>query len=237
MTDTYFYFKQFKLRNTHAALKVNSDGVLLGAWVDISEDQKVLDVGTGSGIISLMLNQRKPNISITALDIDKASFNEASFNVKLNDITNIEVIHDSVQNFSTTESKFDHIISNLPYFQNDTKPDNNSLKLSKHNETLSFDSFWESAEKLSHHQSKVSVILPLDESKLFIELGKQKQFAVYKQTNCRTRKHKPIKRVLLCFQKNFSGSKFENELVIHQEGQHNYSDDYMNLTKDFYLKM
>jgi len=235
LSDEYFYFKKFKVRNTVSALKVNTDGVLLGAWAKLNSSDKILEVGTGSGVISLMLNQRFSGIDITAIDIDEISYKEASFNVELNEASNIKVIHKSFQNFSKSSHKFDHIVSNPPYFQNSTKPDSQSLNLAKHTAELSFSDFWDAAESMTHAQSSVSVVLPFEESLGFIKLATDKQFGVHRQLNIRPKVSSPVKRVLIEFRKSIFCSNEMSEMFMHHEGQHNYTEAYKALTQDFYL--
>lgn len=235
MLDDFFYFKKFKVRNSNSALKVNTDGVLLGAWSNLNSGDKTLEIGTGSGVISLMLNQRFEKLDITAIDIDKLSYEEASFNVELNEASNIKVLHKSVQDLVSEDLLFDHIVSNPPYFQNSTKPKGKGLSLAKHNCDLTFSILWDSISKLSHERTLVSVILPFEESKEFIRIGSFKEFGLNRVLNIKPKESRPIKRVLLEF-RNIKYCNLETcEMFMHKDGQHNYTEAYKNLTKDFYL--
>lgn len=235
MSDDYFYFKKFKVRNSQAALKVNTDGVLLGAWVKLKNSDKVLEVGTGSGVIALMLNQRFKETSITSIDIDQKSYEEASFNVRLNEASSIEVVHKSFQEYAKLGISFDHIVSNPPYFQNSTKSIKSNLNVAKHTDNLTFRDFWKSVAKVSHNKTSVSVVLPYEESKFFVDLAHEFNFGINRQLNVRPKKISEIKRVLIEF-KRFEYCKNERaEMFMHHPGQHNYSEDYIELTKDFYL--
>lgn len=236
MDKDYFYFKKFKLRNQHAALKVNTDGVLLGAWADTSQDKSILDVGTGSGVIALMLSQRFQNSNITAIDIEQNSYEEASFNFKLNEASNILAQHISFQALSSKEIRFDHIVSNPPYFQNNTRSLNSGLEIAKHNSKLNFEDFWHSSIKLINTGSKISVVLPIEESISFSEIGKRYNFDKHRALYVCPKVNDNPKRVLIEF-RHTSLCKFHSESIyLHENGNRNYSEAYRKLTKDFYLK-
>lgn len=236
MDKDYFYFKKFKLRNKLSALKVNTDGVLLGAWVDTSNDKNVLDVGTGSGIIALMLRQRAPQNIITAIDINEESYKEASFNILLNEASNISVKHISFQCFASESKTFDHIVSNPPYFQNSTPSKDAALTVAKHNTALSFDDFWKSAQKLTNDKSKVSVILPIEEANLFCKMSKDFGFDKNRSLWVYPKVNTQPKRILIEFRSPLYCNYQSEKIYLHEDDKRNYSQAYQALTKDFYLK-
>ena len=234
MNSDYFYFKQFKLRNRDSSFKVNTDGVLLAAWANVDDDLTVLDIGTGTGVIPLMLSQKNPNLVITAVEIQEDSYNEALFNFQLND-KRIEIHHCPVQEFAKSKIKFDHIVSNPPYFQNSTKPSISGLNTSKHNAKLSFESLWDSIDKLSHSKSIVSVIIPFDKFDKFDILAKALDYSLTRLCRVKSRAHTEWIRILLEYKKDMNNPVIEDEMYLQDEGRNNWSESYRKLTKDFYL--
>lgn len=236
MDKDYFYFKNFRIRNRDAAFKVNSDGVLLGAWVDVSDDLNLLEIGTGTGIITVMMALKNPSSKITAIDIHHDSCQEAQFNFELNRL-NIKTECVPLQSFAS-DSKYDHIISNPPYFQDDSKPHNIKLGTSKHNESLSFSDIWDGVSRLSSRRSKLSVILPYTESLDFVKLGNHLGYSVKRELNVYSRKEsKSINRRLLEFINEGVTDLISDSIYIHENGRDNYSEGYKKLTSRYYLKM
>ena len=138
MANSWFQFKQFTIKQDRSGFKVGTDGVLLGAWADISGSDTVLDIGTGTGLLALMLAQRS-DAKITAIEIDLASFEQAGENILDSPWSKrITLIHSPLQKF-TTEDKFDLIVSNPPFFQDSLRPTSGSLGISKHDILLSLD--------------------------------------------------------------------------------------------------
>ena len=236
MNDYYFKFKEFTLKNCDAALKVNFDGVLLGAWVDIDTDKYILDLGTGTGVIAHMLAQKNTASIIYAIDVDAKSVDEANFNVKLNDRQDqIIVERVSVQDFKT-DCRFDHIVCNPPYFQNNTKAFATKLKVSKHGVELTFSDIITASKRMLNANGKLSVILPLEEAKSFLSLAISHSFNLQRLLDVKSRVDTPIKRKLMTFSRNQSFEPMIEEIYVHEKGRDNYSEKYKSITKDFYLK-
>lgn len=233
MDPDYFYFKQFRLRNTSAALKVNTDGVLLGGWVDISKAKNILEVGTGSGVISLMMHQKNVDSLITAIDIDTHSCEEAQFNIDLNKWeSSIKVFQSSIENFTPNQS-FDHIVSNPPYFTNSTLPEKSNLQTSKHGFDVA--AFWQSVQRLSHDNTLVSIIIPYESAELYNSRAHKVGFKATRILNIMPRPNTAFHRTLITYSRH-GGSCDVNEMYMHDEGRNNYSEAYRALLKDFYLK-
>lgn len=231
---TFFQFKHFKLRNENAVLKINTDGVLLGAWCNITEARQILDVGTGSGVIAIIIAHKAPNASVTAIDIDLESFVEAQCNFKLNNF-NISCFHKSLQNFFSPIN-FDHIISNLPFFDKSTKSTNYKMNISKHTCNLNHEDFWQHSSRLTSKQGKVSVIIPFDNNTNFDLLAKKYGFGLTRQMDVCGIKNGPIIRSLKEYQKQYDSEvKFDN-LYIREDKTGRFGDAYRDMCQDLYIK-
>jgi len=239
MANSYFQFKQFKINQDGSAMKVGTDGVLLGAWADVNGATSFLDVGTGTGLIAIMLAQRTENHSqIDAIEIDSSSYQQAVNNFK--DCpwpSQIEAHHASFQDFvSKTTRKYDVIVSNPPYFINSLKAKGESRTQARHTDGLPFDELIEGAKTLLKPEGRFSVILPVTEGDYFIRLARIAGFSLSKRIEVLPNPGKPAKRLLI--ELTLVDSKTEEDSICVENGQrHVYSPDYIELCKDFYLKM
>ena len=235
--NNYFQFKQFRIEQNHAAMRVGTDGVLLGAWVKKSDYSRILDIGTGTGLLALMLAQRF-NAEIDAIDIDINAINDAKQNVSNSPWKNqINVFHSSIQDFSKiTKHNYDLIVCNPPFFNNGVKPKDDKRKLARHTDSLSFSDLLNAAATVLKTDGTFNVILPLECEKEFKNFAfKQRLFAT-RITRIKPNPIKPIKRVLIEFQ--FEGELIsENELTVEREIRHSYTPEFTNLVKDFYLNL
>ena len=214
-------------------MKVGTDGVLLGAWTNIV-GKRVLDIGTGTGLIALMIAQRNQN-NIDAIEIDRDAYLQAKENFensKWNDRLNVH--NTSLQEFCPNY-KFDTIVSNPPFFSNSQKTPNKSRNLARHADSLSFEDLLEFTSNNLTEDGIASFIIPYDSEKDFLHTAENKK--LYPNRICRVKgtENSPIKRSLieLRFQKNDCTVK----MLTIEISRHNYTQDYINLTKDFYLKM
>lgn len=237
MPNISFAFKKFNIRQDKCAMKVGTDAVLLGAWVIPNGSKRILDIGTGTGVISLMLAQ-KSTASITAIDIDKDSTDQAIVNVAESDFRDqVCVIHQSFQELTRiTESKFDLIVTNPPYFIDCLKnQEDSSRKTARHNDFLSFEDLICGVKKLLDEKGKFCLILPTKEAGIFRAMAELKGLYLSKLLRIRTRSEKDSeKRHLMQFE--FKESEFsESTLVIEEDSHRNYTQEYKELTKDYYL--
>ena len=220
-------------------MKVGTDGILLGAWVDLNNVDTVLDIGTGTGLIALMIAQRKPNSKITAIDIDTSSYLQAKENVSLSPWKDfIEVENVTFQDYSSTsDTKYDLIVTNPPFFINSSKAPVKERTIARHSDTLSHDDILKGSRNLLNINGTLSLILPFDNYDCFAtkatEYGffEERRMIVYPVPN------KTPVRVLSQWVLNKPESLRTEELVIEKYGRHQYSEEYIELTKDFYLNM
>ncbi len=235
MPQEQFEFKQFKINQDKCAMKVGTDAVLLGSWVDADKSKLILDVGTGTGIIALMLAQ-KSDAQIHAIDIDEAAYLQALENVNKCPWKNrITVFHQAFQDFALAhQTAYDLIISNPPYFIDSSKANAESRTAARHTDSLAFEDLLTGVVKLLAKNGKFCVILPSKEAEIFRDLAKEKKLHVDKILRIKTRADKSEKRLLMQFE--FNPTTFsESTLIIEQEERHQYTDEYKQLTKDYYL--
>lgn len=215
-------------------MKVGTDGVLLGAWIGLGGVSTALDIGTGSGVIALMIAQRC-NAVVDAVEIDSDSANQAKSNFDSSPWKNrVTVYNMSFQNFyAVTKTKYDLIVSNPPYFSNSLKSAFQKRNIARHADELPYHQLIEGVAKLLSNNGKFCAVFPYTEGNVFIAQAANAELFCTRKTNVYSHPHKPVLRLLLEF--SFMKEKLvENELSIHNlEG--NYSDDYKKLTKDFYL--
>jgi tRNA1Val (adenine37-N6)-methyltransferase len=231
--NNYFQFKQFTVIQEHSAMKVGVDSVMLGAWTHIGEAKTILDVGCGTGLLSLMMAQRSSAI-VTGIDIDGEACTEAAMNVARSpwpDRINIQTI--PFQQFATKHpGRFDLVISNPPYFVNSSKPGDLKRKTARHNDDLPFSAFLEGCALALQPLGRISVILPADKAEDFSMLASGYGFFRSRLLKVRHFPDKPIHRILMEFtQKKITST--EEMLVIESEGQ--YTEPYRQLTGEFYL--
>lgn len=234
--DLKFRFKQFELEDKNSAMKVGTDAVLLGSWVEINGAKTILDIGTGSGIIALMLAQRA-NAEITAIDIHNPSISDATENFKNSLWSNqLSAINISLQDFGNSNSnKFDLIVSNPPFFSNSLTSPSKDKSLAKHNTSLSQNDLLKSVLGLLNENGRFCVILPENEISSFTISATKLGFYSNKQIRVVPKQGKAINRVITVFSLHSYGSPEISELVIRDKNNE-YTQEYKSLTKDFYLK-
>ena len=229
-----FRFKHFTLQDEHCAMKVGTDGVLLGAWADVESDRAILDVGTGSGIVALMALQRSPHADVVALDIDSAAVAQARSNA---DATpwhdRVVCVCSDVAEYESDRS-FDHIVSNPPYFVESTHSPNSQRDRARNAESLPFEVLVSSAERLLRHGGRLTVVLPTESASLFRRVAFERLW-LSRLCSVHTVEGDLPKRVLMEFVLSDKPLMPRcTELVIQHRGG-DYTAKYMALTKDFYL--
>jgi len=234
MSKAVFRFKEFSVKQEKSAMKIGTDGVLLGSWAEAENPENILDIGTGTGLISLMLAQRFPNAQITAIEIDKDSFEEAKFNFEESPFNaRISAVHSSLQHFISKE-KFDLIVSNPPFFEL-THKENSSRNTARQQAELSFPELISHSAELLSDNGKLAVIIPIESKNHFIEIATQKGLFPEKITDVKGNEATSFKRSLLLFSKK--ESKISTQELTIEISRNIYTPEYISLTKDFYLKM
>lgn len=239
MANDYFSFKQFTIHQDRCAMKVGSDGVLLGVLAPTIDSGRILDIGTGTGLVGIMLSQRCPQAMVTGVELDANAAKQAEENATSTG-WKIKIINKSIQDFSSQcEEKFDLIVSNPPYFINSLKAPEKNRNTARHADELSFEELIESAEKLLSEEGKFSVIIPYSEEENFIGIANKRNLIAESSVRIIPKVGKDPKRsvITFCKCKNKINCNINvTELVIEKEERHCYSDEFKKLTADFYLK-
>lgn len=236
MANSTFAFKQFVIKQDKCAMKVSTDAVLLGAWVIPNGSLNILDIGTGTGVIALMLAQKSKG-KIHAIDIDQSAFEQAKINFEESIFKeNLSVEHKSLQEFSkSAPNKYDLIVTNPPYFVDSLKNSDSNRSNARHADVLPYMELIEGVKTLLSEKGKFCLILPKNEAIKFRELAETRGFHLSKLMRIRTTLDKgEEKRHLMQFE--FRPTEFsESTLVIEKDERHSYTDEYKNLTKDYYI--
>ena len=236
MRESVFRFKKFSVINRLSAMKVGTDGVLLGAWADAGTGHtRILDVGAGTGLISLMMAQRNPEAEITGIEIEENSYNEAIENIANSPWRNrISVVNENYLEYTSSE-KFDMIVSNPPFFTNGLLAPNQARATARHAQELDIFSFLEKAESLLNDNGIISFIYPYADLQLVNESVKKAGLYLNKINYVYPRADLPCKRIL-CECSRTETHLVERSFSIELD-RHIYTPEYIELTKDFYLKM
>lgn len=233
-----FNFKQFHVNQDRCAMKIGTDGVLLGAWTPlINNPYNVLDIGAGTGILSLMLAQRSNAEQIDAIEIDEDAYEQCVENFETSPWGDkLFCFHAGLDEFvDEPEDEYDLIISNPPFYTDDYKSDNTSRDLARFEDALPFEELIEAAALLLSDNGIFSVIIPFKEEERFVSLCKELDLFPLKITRVKGTPISEIKRSLLAFCR-MEQTPLIDELVI-EISRHNYTSEYIELTKEFYLKM
>lgn len=235
--NNFFQFKKFRIEQEKAAMKVNTDGVLLGAWTNITSAKSVLDIGTGTGLISLMIAQRS-NAIVTGVEIEKNAAEEARFNVQNSEWNHrISILHSSFQDFvETSGNQFDVIVTNPPFFSNSAKNSNPNLSMARHNHLLPFEDIISGSKKLLEHNGILSLILPAGAVQEFTEKARHKNLFLNRLTLVKPFPHKEPNRCLMEFGTKQSDREDSIMSVFDETGK-DYSSEFKNMACDFYLKL
>jgi tRNA1Val (adenine37-N6)-methyltransferase len=235
MPNNYFKFKHFTIFQDKSAFKVGTDGVLLGACADISNAKRILDIGTGTGLIALMLAQRC-NAEIVAIEPDYNSFLEARHNAGLCKWRKrIELFHTSLQDFDPGSIKFDLIVTNPPFFTDSLRNPDPVKSNTRHNDSLNSDDLLNGTVRLLEDTGKLQLILPYVEGNIFIAGAQAYGLYCNNILKIRPLPTSEVKRMILTFSKKRTRAQ-EKFLTIERGQRHEFTEDYINLTKDFYLK-
>ena len=230
-----FQFKQFTIEQDQTAMKVCTDACILGAYTPVQEASRVLDIGTGTGLLALMLAQRNPNAQIDAVEIESNAYFQAKKNIENSPFSaQIQVFNQAIQYFAQNkQTEYDLIISNPPFFTNHLKSSKNNKNQALHTNTLSFDDLLKTVKQLLLPNGTFVVLLP--EYEMGLLQKKAEELALFQTKKLLIKHHSAGKifRVIAIFeleQKEF----FEEELFIKNRNE-SYSSAFINLLKDYYL--
>mgnify|MGYP003288752471 CR=1 FL=1 len=230
-----FTFKQFEVHQERCAMKVGTDGVLLGAWVRVEHCSHILDVGTGTGLIALMAAQRS-NADIVAIDLDVEAVVQATENVAMSPWSNrVRVLGADVRNFKWDGNSFDAILCNPPFFEKSLKCPEAARTMARHTDTLSFDELARSVARLLSPKGEFSVVIPYDRVSDMVVSAACYGLFVTRQTIVVPVEGGKPKRALMAFTRE--GSAYIPETLYIQDAQRNYTAEYIRMVEDFYLKM
>lgn len=234
-----FQFKQFSIDQDRCAMKVGTDGVLLGAWTPLENHPfSILDIGTGTGIIALMLAQRSHAEQIDALEIDEDTYEQATDNFENSPWNDrLFCFHAGLDEFvEEPEDEYDLIVSNPPFYAEDYKSSNDQRDLARFQDAMPFEDLIEAAALLLSENGIFSVIIPFKEEEKFLALANEHELYPLKITHVKGTPTSEIKRSLLAFSRIETNNFPIDELII-ETARHIYTPEYIALTKDFYLKM
>lgn len=234
-----FNFKMFAIQQDRCAMKVGTDSVLLGAWCPIENNPfSVLDIGAGTGILSLMIAQRSNAEQIDALEIDEDAYEQCVENFENSPWGDrLFCFHAGLDEFvEEPEDEYDLILSNPPFYGENYKSENEQRDLARFQDALPFEDLIEAADLLLSENGIFAVIIPHKEEERFIDLCAQAELFPFKITRVKGSHNTPIVRTLLAFKRFELPVLSADELVV-EINRHEYTNEYIALTKDFYLKM
>lgn len=215
-------------------MKVNTDGVLLGAWTEISRADRILDIGTGTGVIALMLAQRNPKATITAIDIDQDAYLQASENTMASPWSDrVTVQHVSLQEM-IGDTLYDLIVSNPPYFINDYISDDAQRNVARHGSSLPYADLINGIARLLSPDGQASIILPYFNVEQFLVMAAEKGLYLSQRTDVVAVRDREPYVSMLALSRPYA-IPGRNSITI-QEASGTFTDEYRRLTQDFYLK-
>lgn len=234
-----FSFKQFTVHQDKAAMKVGTDGVLLGAWAPLHNNPySILDIGAGTGVIALMLAQRSNAEQIDAIEIDDNAYEQATDNFENSPWADrLFCFHAGLDEFmEEPEDDYNLIVSNPPFYTEDFTTGDEQRDIARFNDSLPFEDLAEAAALLLSEEGVFAVILPFKEEENFKAIARNYDLYPVKITRVKGTPTAEIKRSLMAFSR-IEDQLFETDELIIENSRHNYTPEYISLTKDFYLKM
>lgn len=230
-----FFFKKFGLFHHRSTMKIGTDAILLARWVEVSENDDVLDIGTGCGLIPLMLAQKGIN-SADAVEIDRDSYEEATQNFCISAWNSrLFAINDDIKHYSETSTKkYDLIVSNPPFFFGDNIPEKVKKGLARHTNTLSYKDLLISVKKLLKPDGRFALVLPARESRTFLQEAENQGFFLEKEMKIVPIEGKGPNRINMQLVVNQVDS-VKSETFVLRHPDHSFTKDYKDFLKDYYL--
>ncbi len=235
MPSNQFQFKKFTILQNRCAMKVGTDGVLLGAWTNTNNTQKILDIGTGTGLIALMLAQRSQAI-IDAVEIDQDSAIQARENVENSPWKDrIKIHHAAIQDYENyAQKQYNLIVSNPPFFENASKSSRPARTRARHTDYLSQADLLQITEQLLDSAGRLAVIYPCEEAEKFQKKAENFGLFCHRKLSVQPNQNRPLKRILM----EFSPHKLptQESAIAIESSRHVYTPEFITLIQDFYLK-
>ncbi|MDR0567144.1 MAG: methyltransferase [Prevotellaceae bacterium] len=239
MPRDYFQFKQFTIRQSCCTMKVGTDGVLLGAWVNVDggQAQRLLDVGCGTGLIAIMLAQRAPLAQVDAVEVEEMAYRQAMQNaVDSGWESRLRLFHGSFNELAQRSPvRYDLIVSNPPYFKQSLLSPNEKRNAARHANELTHEGLIGGSLRLLAEHGRLAVVLPYVEGCVFIALAASAGLYCARKLNVSTKRGKPVKRLLMELSRKKQPLDEQN-LYIEDAPPNSYTSEYKALTKDFYLR-
>lgn len=233
MPNTYFEFRQFRIEQDRCAMKVGTDGVLLGAWFEMESGDSVLDIGTGTGLIALMAAQRGAG-RVTAVEIDHDAALQAQENVSNSPFNDRITVTETDANALPCDLSFTRIVCNPPFFQNSLKCPDGSRNTARHDDFLSYSQLVSIADRHLSENGELSVVLPHDMSEIFKKTAISGGLCQKRECNIVTVTGKTPKRTLMTFSRNYCEPMVTTLVMCNPSGEK--TADFTELIKDFYVK-
>lgn len=230
-----FRFKQFTIEDEQCAMKIGTDGCLLGAWADVENAKTILDIGTGSGIIAIMLAQRSNSI-IDAVEIDNSAYKQSRENFSRSPwVKRLNVFNASIQEYvKSCNKKYDLIVSCPPYFLNSMKATDKKRNLARHTDSLTFEELLSCSLRLLKPDGKFCVMIPFDLKEIFCDKALIEGYHVSKITRVIPKAGKEPLRILLQMERKKKSCISDSITILDKEGK-THTQEYIELTKDFYI--
>ncbi|MEI8112745.1 MAG: methyltransferase [Bacteroidia bacterium] len=236
--NNYFQFKQFRIIQERSAMKVGMDGVLLGAWTDTSAAERILDIGTGTGLIALMMAQKNSSARIDAVEIDPDAFRESALNVQQSPWNDrIQIKLSAFQDVAKqNEHKYNLIVSNPPFFaENGLKAPSKNRAQARHSDSLPLEVLISGAANMLTEIGRIALILPVESLPEIQQLCLSNKLYISRLCRIKPNPVKPDFRILVELAQS-ECTTIEERLMIEFETHHDYTLEYKELTRDFYLK-
>lgn len=248
MANSYFQFKQFRVEQANCSMKVSTDACILGAYAPAENAKRIIDIGTGTGLLALMAAQRS-KAQIDAVEIEKEAAKQAEQNCKSSSwAENIQVFCTTIQDFAATKAQdnlqnlqnlYDLAICNPPFFNHATLPTSKAQQLAHHTIALPFADLWAAANLLLISEGKFIVLLPLPEMQLFEQIGLQYGFVPNEILIIQdSEKHKPHRKIVAFCRQNsqlLQGFETKQKILLLKNSDRSYTQDFVNLLQPYYL--
>jgi tRNA1Val (adenine37-N6)-methyltransferase len=235
MANDYFQFKEFTIQQDKSAMKVSTLACILGAYAEASLPINILDIGTGTGLLSLMLAQRYVEAAIDAVEIEEHAFQQAKQNVQASKWSGQVNVHQSaVQQFQPGK-RYDLIVSNPPFYSNQHLSINNEINLARHGASLSQNDLIDAVLRLMKENGRFYVLLPEEEARHFRQRAQAKNLYWFQQLDIYDQAEQPINGVINAF--SFNEVPFDKSSFIIKNGEGEYTEAFKSLLKPYYLHL